>query len=203
MRLTLINKGLKPDRALESYTDARLIELYKSRGDKNVVGILFKRYTAFVFAVCNKYLRNSSDSKDAVMQIFEKLFDGLKRHQISNFKPWLYSVARNHCLQQLRGAKVHVPIDGDSSKKVGFFMENGSASHQDAGNLLEERIASLEMEICNLSHEQRTCIELFYLKGKSYKEVTEATGYSLNEVKSYLQNGKRNLKIGLIKNESE
>ncbi len=186
---------------IESLTDAQLIALYKSKGDKSIVGILFKRYTAFTFSICNKYLKNTADSKDAVMQIFEKLFDDLKRHEVANFKPWLYSVARNYCMQHFRNARTFVTIDGDPSKKVNAFMENGIENHLDTESVLEERIANLEMELCNLSHEQRTCVELFYLKEKSYKEIADETGYSLNEVKSYIQNGKRNLKIGLTKNE--
>ncbi len=186
---------------IEGLTDAQLIALYKSKGDKNIVGVLFKRYTAFTFSICNKYLKNTADSKDAVMQIFEKLFDDLKRHEVTNFKPWLYSVARNYCMQQFRNARTLITIDGDPSKKVNTFMENGIETHLDTGSVLEERIANLEMELCNLSHEQRTCVELLYLKEKSYKEIADETGYSLNEVKSYIQNGKRNLKIGLTKNE--
>jgi len=192
---------LLQNKNIESLTDAQLIALYKSKGDKNIVGILFKRHTAFTFSICNKYLKNTADSKDAVMQIFEKLFDDLKRHEVTNFKPWLYSVARNYCMQQFRNARTFFTIDGDPSKKVNTFMENGIENHLDTESVLEERIANLEMELCNLSHEQRTCVELFYLKEKSYKEIADETGYSLNEVKSYIQNGKRNLKIGLTKNE--
>jgi RNA polymerase sigma-70 factor (ECF subfamily) len=184
---------------IETLTDLELIDLYKRKGDTHILGILYKRYTGFVFAVCMKHLKNSQDSKDAVMQIFEKLFTDLKKHNIENFKPWLYRVTCNHCLQTFRNNSKTVSIEGSSQKNLLNFMENGVSFHPDSEEVLEERISNLEMELCNLSHEQRTCVELFYLKEKSYQEIVSATGYTMNQVKSYIQNGKRNLKIGLTK----
>ncbi len=187
---------------IESLSDLELIDLYKKKGDTHIVGILFKRYTGFVFAVCMKHLKDKQDSNDAVMQIFEKLFSDLKKHNIENFKPWLYRVARNHCLQIFRNDTKTISLDRDDKKNTLSFMENGDGFHLDNEDILEERVANLEMELCNLSHEQRTCVDLFYLKEKSYHEIAIETGYTLNQVKSYIQNGKRNLKIGLTRNET-
>ena len=50
-----------------------------------------------------------------------------------------------------------------------------------------------------LNPEQKQTVELFYLQEKSYKEIVDQTGFSMNDVKSYIQNGKRNLKIMLSK----
>jgi RNA polymerase sigma factor (sigma-70 family) len=182
---------------IETLTDLELIDLYKRKGDPQILGLLYKRYTGFVFAVCMKHLKNSQDSKDAVMQIFEKLFSDLKKHNIENFKPWLYRVVCNHCLQTFRNNNKTVSIDGSGQKNILNFMENGASFHPDSEEVLEERISNLEKELCSLSYEQRTCVELFYLKEKSYQEIVSTTGYTMNQVKSYIQNGKRNLKIGL------
>lgn len=161
-----------------------------------MVGELFKRYSGFCFAVSMKYLKNEDESHDAVMSVFEKLFSLLLKHEIDNFKSWLYSVLKNHCLHELRKS---APVSGnaDVSTISGNIMENRAFVYQEHDVLLENRLQELEQAIPGLSAEQRTCIELFYLQDKSYQEVSQMTGYDMKKVKSYIQNGKRNLKIML------
>jgi RNA polymerase sigma factor (sigma-70 family) len=181
----------------ENKTDLELIHLYKEKGGKQVVGVLFKRYTGFVFAVCLKYLKNRTESEDAVMQIFERLFVDLNKHSVSNFKSWLYIVTKNHCLHVIRDRKPHqlnlISSEVLNSKGVEF----ASNMYHDNEDVLELRVELLEKELCKLSEEQRICLELFYLKDMSYADVVNETGYTLNQVKSYIQNGKRNLRISL------
>jgi RNA polymerase sigma-70 factor (ECF subfamily) len=172
-------------------SDDELVALYKIKSDKELVGVLFKRYTGFIFAVCLKHLRNREESEDAVMQIFEKLFADLHKHNITHFKSWLYTVAKNHCLHIIRNRKKEI----NSSNFQLPIVETSINLYHDNEDVLEPRMEALERELCNLVHEQRVCIELFYIKEKSYQEVASITGYSLNQVKSYIQNGKRNLKI--------
>jgi RNA polymerase sigma factor (sigma-70 family) len=177
--------------------DTDLLQLYKSSSDTQLIGELYKRYTHLVFGLCLKYLKNEEDSKDAVMQIFEKLLDDLKKHEVNNFKSWLYSVSRNYCLMQLRKTKTEVPADEYVINNYqGELMENDEELHHDFVNLHPNK---LKEALTALNEEQRKCVELFYLEEKSYKEVAELTGYSLVKVKSYIQNGKRNLKIRLSK----
>jgi len=185
---------------ISAFSDLQLIDLYKKVGDKQIVGEVYKRYTRFVFSICMKYLKDEDDSKDAVMQIFEKLFVDLLKHEVSNFKSWLHSVTRNHCLHIIRDSKYQNQKMKDFSNFEEEVMENQLFLYQDSVNVLEERVAELERELGNLSKEQRVCVELFYLKDKCYQEVAEITGYSLNQVKSYIQNGKRNLIISLVGN---
>jgi RNA polymerase sigma-70 factor (ECF subfamily) len=184
-------------RRIESLTDIQLIDQYRLKGDKELVGVLFKRYTRFVFAVCIKYLRSRDESEDAVMGIFEKLFEDLKKHAVTNFKSWLYSVAKNYCLHELRNSKSKIINQHEVVNFSTPFMESSINLYHDNDSVLEQQIEYLEKELGNLSEEQRICIELFYLKDKSYQEVASITGYTLKQVKSYIQNGKRNLKISL------
>ncbi len=187
----------KPD----SLSDMEIVARYQKTGDKQLVGVLYKRYTGFVFAVCLKYLRSHTESEDAVMQIFEKLFDELQRHSIQHFKSWLYTVAKNHCLHIIRDKKKEMVVEDIVKNNHPHLMEITPITYHDNEDLLEQRIGNLEQELHNLSEEQRICIELFYLKQKSYSEVSSITGYTLGQVKSYIQNGKRNLKISLSGNE--
>lgn len=168
--------------------------MYK-QGDKNALGVLFKRYTHQLYGVCLKYLKDADESKDAVMNIFEKLQSDLFKHEITFFKSWLHTVTRNHCLMILRSRKgiFHQTMDDDvSGLRV---VEMQAVWHPDDAVDKETTYKNLEEAIKKLKEEQRICIELFYLQEKSYKEVSDLTGLSLLNVKSHIQNGKRNLKI--------
>jgi len=146
-----------------------------------------------------KYLRNETEAQDAVMNIFEKLFHDLLQHEIVNFRSWLHSVCRNHCLMQLRKPDLSISLSDDDDENESLFMKIDSILHQEyTGNDNEEKLQELETAIQDLKDQQKKCIELFYLKRKSYEEIATLTGYTNHEVKSHIQNGKRNLKIALM-----
>ena len=148
-----------------------------------------------VFGLCLKYLKDEEKSKDAVMQIFEDLVKKLKVHEVGNFKSWLYTVARNYCLMEIRTSSKHDIISIDEN-----FMETDALMHLNMEDVPEERFKIMEKCVDKLPTEQKATINLFYLEQKCYKEVSDITGYELNKVKSYIQNGKRNLKICIEKN---
>jgi len=190
------------DKSIHNLSDNELIALYKQVRDKFVVGELYKRYSGFCFAISMNYLKDEDESQDAVMGVFEKLFELLLRHEIDNFKPWLYSVVKNYCLLELRQSKKTVR-QWNEEQVTDDIMENRAFVYQDSADLSEQTLQKLERAIPGLSVEQRTCIELFYLKNKSYQEVSQMTGYDMKKVKSYIQNGKRNLKIMLESQKDE
>ena len=173
--------------------DEELIEKFLKTGNKHYFGVLFQRYTHLVFGACMKYLKNKDESEDAVMDIFEKLMTELKSHDVRNFKGWIYTVARNHCLMKIRSEK-KMQLTNDTQKLEGLVAEMPEPMHLSNNMKKEMELSSLEQAMTKLSDEQRTCLELFYLQEKCYNEVATITKYSLNEVKSYIQNGKRNLK---------
>lgn len=179
---------------IAAFTDLELCRLYKADGDKKAYGELFTRHKEMVYVVCIKYLKSREEAQDAVMQVFEKLLGTLKNSQVDNFKSWLYSVAKNHCLMELR-AKSKFQPDELNENKSAIFMEMQQVLHPSIDRSMEMRLQELENALPRLNKEQRVCLELFYLKERSYQEVSLETGYSLNEVKSFLQNGKRNLKL--------
>jgi RNA polymerase sigma-70 factor (ECF subfamily) len=177
-------------------TDDELVIHYRTSGDKMAVGELFKRHSLMCFAVCNKYLKNEEAAQDAAMSIFEKLFEDLKKHEIQNFKSWLHSVCRNYSLMQLRKQEMKMSKNTVYINDENTFMELESFLHQDITELdKEQKLQTLEKAIKELKDKQRECVELFYLQQKSYDEICQLTGYSNNDVKSNIQNGKRNLKI--------
>jgi len=180
------------------FSDEELIISYKKSGDNVSLGELFERYTHLVFGVCLKHLKDPEDSKDAVMQIFEDLQQKLVDFEISSFKSWIYTVSRNHCLMILRKNKTerkhHAEIFERSKEEI---METAVFFHPIKSDDTEEQLTFLQKGIEKLRKEQRTCIELLYLQQKSYQEVSEITGYDIKKVKSYIQNGKRNLRLFL------
>lgn len=184
---------------IKNLSDEQIIEHYKQTSDKNWVGELYKRYTRFVFLVSMKYLKNEERCQDAVMQIFEKLFTDFHKHQIEKFKPWLHTVTRNHCLILLRKDQSVLQKEKKFQNEFDTFMESEEELHLDSNNDSDKHLNHLKEAILDLSEEQKRCIELFYLEEKSYKEIVEETGFSEKKVKSYIQNGKRNLKIKLMK----
>jgi RNA polymerase sigma factor (sigma-70 family) len=187
----------RDNKGLHDLPDHELILKYKEQEDPEIIAELFIRYTHLVYGVCLKYLDDQDKAKDAVMEIFEGLNHGLHDHEIQNFKNWLYSVTRNHCLMQLRKSKtLRQDIETIVEKTGEIFVEFPDEMHQEI--VLEDyTLRELELAMEDLKEPQRLCLELVYLKEKSYREVCEITGYSMNEVKSHVQNGKRNLKIRL------
>jgi len=182
---------------LTSLTDDELLRRFKAGGDADLVGELFKRYKHLVFGVCMKYLKDEDASKDAVMDIFEKLFMELKKSEVLNFKSWLFKVSINHCLMILRRKRpVMVREENNLSEEL---MESGPEIHPDGEMDVEAKIQLMEKGIDHLNDEQSICIKLFYLEKKCYTEISELTGYDINKVKSHLQNGKRNLRIYMEK----
>lgn len=171
-------------------SDEHLVKIYRETRNRKIVGTLFTRYNKMVFLVCMKYLEDEEAAKDAAMQVFESLFVTLQQHEVETFKPWLYSVTRNHCLGLLRKKKpATVPLT-DNLVQDADPMEFREETHQK-----EKTLIQLEEAIGQLKPDQRTCIVLFYLEKKSYEEIITTTGFSFKQVKSHIQNGRRNLRI--------
>jgi len=185
------------------YSDNELITEYKSTKDNVFVGILYKRYAHLVLGLSLKYLKDEDEAKDAVMQIFEKLLSDLLKHNVEYFKSWLYTFSKNHCLMVIRTKQSLLKKEIELELHADSFMETNNQLHLNSNNDKEKQYQALEKAITELNTEQKQCIELFYLQNKSYQEISDITGFSLNEVKSFIQNGKRNLKLKLERNSEE
>jgi RNA polymerase sigma factor (sigma-70 family) len=171
-------------------TDSELVLAYKSSGDLGILGELFQRYMELVYGVCLKYLKQPENAQDSVISIFEELVIKLQKHEVDNFKSWLYTLAKNHCLMRLRSEKKQPFVNIDVE-----LMQSGENVHLNGELEKEENFKKLDYCLGQLQEEQRTAVELFYLQGKCYNEIAETTGIEWNKVRSYIQNGRRNLKI--------
>ncbi|MDR0430999.1 MAG: sigma-70 family RNA polymerase sigma factor [Tannerellaceae bacterium] len=177
-------------------TDEELLSQFKKTGNADCFGELYSRYIPLIFGVCLKYLKDADKAQDAVMQLFEDLFTKVNSYEIIVFKTWLHTVVRNHCLQIFRKENKEIRIDYDVN-----LMESDEFLHL----LTEEENESEEihrLKNCmeKLPEPQRISISYFFFDEMSYADIVEKTGYALSKVKSFIQNGKRNLKICIERN---
>lgn len=191
--LRIVSK--RPDKR----SDAELLAAYRQSGDSAPLGELYARYMELVYGLCLKYLQDVGKAEDAVMSIFEALLDKAKTHQVDNFRSWLYVVAKNHCLMQLRKAKKNLTV----SYEPEFMQSVDQRRHSIELETENGRTTQLETCLNRLAPLQKRCVQLFYLEGKSYKEIAEEEGHSLGSVRSYIQNGRRNLRICMEELENE
>jgi RNA polymerase sigma factor (sigma-70 family) len=177
-----------------SKTDEELLLAFRQSGNKNIFAELFKNHVSAVYGTCLFYLQDKDEAKDAVMNIFEKLMEDLKQGEVRNFKAWLSFVVRNHCISVIRKKN-------STFKKVKAYYEYEYKETTYDTELKVESVSDDKLLqhlgecLPRLKEKQKKCIELFYLKSMSYQQVSELTGMEIGEVKSNIQNGKRNLKL--------
>ncbi len=171
--------------------DEDLLARFYADGNKEWLGILLERYTMLLFGVCMKYLKEEDTARDTVQQVFLKALSEIPKYRIDNIGGWLYRVAKNMCLSLLRDKKIWseperlAQMEQPEEVPVSLLMER------------EKDIDRLKDELSRLKAEQKVCLTLFYLDKKSYQEVAALTGYDVKQVKSHIQNGKRNLRMRL------
>lgn len=181
---------------IQQLTDQELLQRFKADNNSDWIGVLFDRYALLLLGMCMKYLKNEEDARDAVQQIFLKMLSDINKHEIQYFRAWIYQVTKNYCLMQLR--QKHMKYKEEISDK----HMSGLAAEEEDKRVYQEKdilLENMEQAMNLLSPEQKVCVQLFYLQKKSYQEIADQTGYSLLQVKSYIQNGKRNLKLLLEK----
>ena len=172
-------------------TDQELLEQFYRDHDNEWLGHLLQRYTLLLLGVSMKYLKNEEEAKDSVQQIFLKVIQELQKYKVDYFKSWLYMVAKNHCLMRLREKAGKIPTELNERLQT----KPGEETDMQALNDNEHTLDLMEQSMQELNPEQQQCLTLFYLQKKTYQQVSAETGFNMLQVKSYIQNGKRNLKI--------
>jgi RNA polymerase sigma factor (sigma-70 family) len=171
--------------------DKQLLEKFYSDGNNQWLGILLQRYTMLLLGVCMKYLKNEEEARDCVQQIFLKAITELQKYKVDYFKSWLYMIAKNHCLMKIRDKHGKIPVE--LTDKI--IQEEDSFETKQEHIDKDKTLQLIEEGLQELNDEHKLCLTLFYLEKKSYHEIAASTGYNLLQVKSYIQNGKRNLKL--------
>ena len=171
-------------------TDQELLERFYADRDNQWLGILLERYTLLLLGVCMKYLKNEEQARDSVQQIFLKAITELQKYKVEYFKSWIYMVAKNHCLMQLRDKP------GKNTIEVRDSIPAETIETDKESLLLNERTYEyMDEALKELNADQQLCVTLFYMEKKSYQQIADQTGYSMMQVKSHIQNGKRNMRL--------
>ncbi|HRI26229.1 MAG TPA: sigma-70 family RNA polymerase sigma factor [Ferruginibacter sp.] len=171
-------------------SDAELLSRFYADGNNEWLGILLQRYTMLLLGVSMKYLKNEEEARDAVQQVFLKVIHELHKYKVEYFKSWIYMIAKNHCLMQLRDKG---RFNGEINERI---MAVADTPEEKNRHLEKDRtLTHMASALLELNPEQQLCVTLFYLEKKSYQEIADSTGFTMMQVKSHIQNGKRNLKI--------
>jgi RNA polymerase sigma-70 factor (ECF subfamily) len=195
--LSLVNIAPMTVRAAyNTLSDKELADLYRTSGDQELLGILYARHSDLLFGVCMKYLKNADNAADACNDIYVELVTKMLKHDVLQVKPWLHTLARNHCLMRIRGEK-KMP----TSELPEQFVQSDESWHPDIAEQREQKLTALESCIEGLKNEQKQAVSLFYLEQKSYNEIADITGIPWNNIRSQIQNGRRNLKICIEEHE--
>lgn len=179
----------------EELSDEELLTRYKESGNNEYFGILYNRYIPLIYGLCLKYLQDADKAQDAVMELFELLVNKVLIYDIKVFKTWLYSVAKNHCFHKLKDNRREIPVDFDSN-----LMESDIVLTLLDENVEDDREAILKKCMEKLPEPQRISVQQFFFEEMSYADIVDNTGYNMKSVKSYIQNGKRNLRICIENN---
>ena len=174
-------------------SDNELLQMYFKTDNLDYIGILFKRYTRILIGVSLKYTSDLHHAEDVVQQVFIKFLDAV-HPQIANVGGWLYQMTKNESInftkkqgrqqiQHLEREEYHLSDTTDDEIKALLYKEHQS-------ELLMAAISELKSD-------QRKAIECFYFHNLSYEQIAVQNNWSIGEVKSYIQNAKRNLKIKL------
>ena len=169
--------------------DRELLNLFYAEADNEWLGVLLQRYTGMLLGVSMKYLKNEEDARDSVQQIFLKVISEMQKYKVTWFKSWLYMIAKNHCLMKLRDKNIHPQEINENILPAQNITGEKTPPEKEA------ELVKLEAAVAVLNDEQRECIILFYFRKKTYQQISELTAFSVMQVKSNIQNGKRNLKI--------
>ena len=171
-------------------SDTELLSQFYADHNNEWLGILLERYTMLLLGVSMKYLKNEEEAKDAVQQVFLKAINELHKYKVEYFKSWIYMIAKNHCLMKLRDKGRFSAEINDQVLTTPAEPESNNIHIQK-----DKTLDNLAGALLQLNKEQQQCVTLFYLEKKSYQEIAAQTNFSILQVKSHIQNGKRNLKI--------
>lgn len=175
-------------------SDEQILKEFSLTGDTQLIGELFKKYQKDIFGIAYYYLKDYEKSLDTVSDVFVVIIQTMKDKEVSNFKKWAFAICRNQALKKLRDNKTFINL----TESLNLSVEN--VPQQVYSDKLIEKISDF---IASLKDKQKTCIEQFYLKGKSYNIISKEFGMTLKEVKSNIQNGKRNLKLLILQSSLE
>lgn len=179
--------------------DAELM-LRVKQGEAAAFEELVNKYRQPILNFVYRTLRDSSEAEDLAQNVFVQVFKSADRYRVeAKFSTWLFTIARNLCLNEIRRRSRHPAESLDAAENP----EDDSASRQfedrkntSAPDLLlrDELTNKVEEALADLPENQRTAILLFKEKDMSYEEISKILDCSLSATKSLIHRGRETLK---------
>jgi RNA polymerase sigma-70 factor (ECF subfamily) len=170
----------------ESTPDAEVCRLLAAGERDQAFERLLTAYRGRVYRLALGYVRSPADAEDLAQEAFVRLWRALPLYDgRASFSTWLYVIARNACLSELRrrGARPTTSLEDDAADPA---APAGMASPVD---LRLDCETFLEM----LEEPQRRIVRLFYLQERSYEQVAEMLDMPINTVRSHLHRARKRL----------
>ncbi|MEL6655687.1 MAG: sigma-70 family RNA polymerase sigma factor [Bacteroidota bacterium] len=185
---------LKVLKSQDQKSDEELVRQFQQSGDRFLLGLLLRRYSQSILGTCHYYLRQPQDAEDAAMEVCELIVRQLQKpKEIKRFKDWVFIIARNYCFRKLKDNKRLTELSTEWEKD--FLNSDVQYELGDTLYVQEEALyARVDAEIQQLNEQQRLCLTAFYWQGEKYKDIAARYGMTTDEVRSAIQNGRRNLR---------
>jgi len=173
--------------------DVALVRQFRATGDPAVFEILFRKYQNAIFHLVHRMV-NGEDAYDLTQEVFVRVLRALPSFKGDcKFRTWLYTIAKNVCLNHIRESRKRDEIedrslDDDPEFGDGPWTPEAADADADVSAIVETRELqrAVDSVLATLAPEQRLLITLRDLQGLSYEEIMDVTGLSLVNVKSKL-----------------
>lgn len=167
--------------------DRSLIEAFQA-GDDFAFVSLYNRHRSAVFSYCVKMVLDRDAAKDVMQETFIRVYENRDRLlKAGSFRAWVYTIARNQCLNHLRRRRRLVPLEASDAASI-------PASDVPFSRLEKsEMIALIETFLARLKEDYREVLVLREYQNLSYEEIAVITRSTLSAVKSRLFKARRKL----------
>jgi RNA polymerase sigma-70 factor, ECF subfamily len=184
----------------EGHDEDASLMLRVQRGDRAAFESLVDRHRLAIFNFVHRTLRDVEESEDVAQQVFVQVWKAAGRYRVqSRFTTWLFTIARNLCLNELRRRGRH-PVE---SLDAPFETADGEVDREPPDTtrpgvtdemLLAELEHRIEESLADLPEAQRSAILLFREKELAYEEIAEVLGVSVSATKSLIHRGRETLR---------
>ena len=169
-------------------SDEEIALHFKQTGDNEFFSQLFAKHRKKVFFVCRSFFDDGSAAEDATQETFLRAYLYIAQFHGGDFSSWIMRIAKNACIDEWRKRR---PVsEFDETTTAGGSAADTFSSSIDLRLTVEKVIKEMRF----LPSEQQQCLEL-KIEGYSYEETAVRTGFTVDAVKSHLQNGRRMLWI--------
>jgi RNA polymerase sigma-70 factor (ECF subfamily) len=179
--------------------DAALM-LRVKRGDDAAFAELVDKYKQPVMNLVYRILRDATEAEDLAQNVFLQVYKSAHRYEVTaKFSTWLFTIARNLCLNEIRRRSRH-PADsieathGEGEDQPARQFEDHKIFQPTQNVLHQELEQKIDQALAELPETQRTAILLCRRDEMSYEEIAEVIGCSLSATKSLIHRGRETLK---------